>query len=126
MKPEEIQRLFFAGLPRYQWIDTLGRGGAGVVFKARDLELDEVVAIKVLSSEIERDEEALLARFKRELALNRKVKNPNVARMYDYGITGSFPYITMEFIPGRDLWTIIHEDGRLSPESGALRAWRRS
>src|SRR5512141_3242670 len=115
MKADVLQQRFFEGLPRYRWMETLGRGGVGIVFKAMDLELDEVVAIKVLSPDIERDDEAILARFKRALNLNRKVKHPNVARMYDFGISGKYPYITMEFIPGRDLWTIIHEEKRVPP-----------
>lgn len=107
MKIESFRRRFFEALPRYEWTGTLGHGGIGVVFKALDRELDETVAIKVLSPNLERDENALLARFKREVALNRKIKHPNVARMYDYGIAGDYPYITMEFIDGEDLWTLI-------------------
>ena len=107
MKLESFRRRFFELLPRYEWTGTLGHGGIGVVFKAFDRELEETVAIKVLSPNLERDENALLARFKREVALNRKIKHPNVARMYDYGIAGDYPYITMELIDGEDLWTLI-------------------
>ncbi len=107
MKLESFRRRFFELLPRYEWTGTLGQGGIGVVFKALDRELEETVAIKVLSPNLERDENALLARFKREVALNRKIKHPNVARMYDYGIAGDYPYITMELIDGEDLWTLI-------------------
>ncbi|MBK9089592.1 MAG: protein kinase [Holophagales bacterium] len=107
MKVESFRRRFFELLPRYEWTGTLGHGGIGVVFKAFDRELEETVAIKVLSPNLERDENALLARFKREVALNRKIKHPNVARMYDYGIAGDYPFITMELIDGEDLWTLI-------------------
>jgi serine/threonine protein kinase len=107
VKLESFRRRFFEALPRYEWTGTLGHGGIGVVFKALDRELEETVAIKVLSPNLERDENALLARFKREVALNRKIKHPNVARMFDYGIAGDYPYITMEFIDGEDLWTLI-------------------
>ncbi|MCC6129394.1 MAG: protein kinase [Acidobacteria bacterium] len=116
MKFELFKKRFFEGAPRYKWLETLGRGGAGVVFKAFDQELEEAVAIKVLSPSIDRDEAALLARFKREIQLNRKIKHPNVARMFDYGVSGDFPYITMEFIPGKDLWTLVTEKGRLTPK----------
>jgi len=115
MKPEQFRKRFFEGVTRYRWLETLGRGGVGIVYKAHDLDLDEIVAIKVLAPEIERDEHALLARFKRELNLNRKIKHPNVARMFDYGISGDYPFITMEFVPGKDLWTVIDEHGRLTP-----------
>jgi serine/threonine-protein kinase len=116
MKHEELKERFFELAPRYRWLETLGRGAVGVVFKAQDLVLEDVVAIKVLSPDVERDDNELLARFKREINLNRKIKHPNVARMFDYGISGDYPYITMEYIAGKDLWTIIDERGKLPPQ----------
>ena len=115
MKADILRKKFFEGVSRYEWIETLGQGGVGIVYKARDLELDEVVAIKVLSPDLAKDDEAVLARFKREINLNRKIKHPNVARMYDFGISGSYPYITMEFVPGKDLWTLIRDERRIEP-----------
>jgi serine/threonine protein kinase len=106
---------FFAGAPRYEWLETLGRGGMGVVFKAKDLVLEEVVAIKVLYGHVADDDGAILARFKREISLNRKVNHPNVARMYDFGTGGGHPYITMEFVPGMDLQSLILEETRIVP-----------
>ena len=114
-KFDRFRACFFEGTSRYRWLATLGQGGVGTVFKALDAELDEVVAIKVLSPNIERDEQALLARFKREIQLNRKIKHPNVARMYDYGVSGDYPFITMEYIDGKDLWDLIDERKRISP-----------
>jgi CheY-like chemotaxis protein len=115
MKAEALRKEFFTGVSRYEWIGTLGQGGVGIVYKARDLELDEIVAIKVLSPDLAKDDEAVVARFKREINLNRKIKHPNVARMYDFGLSGSYPYITMEFVPGKDLWTMIRDEGRIPP-----------
>ena len=115
MKADILRKKFFEGVSRYEWIETLGQGGVGIVYKARDLELDEVVAIKVLSPDLAKDDEAVLTRFKREINLNRKIKHPNVARMYDFGISGSYPYITMEFVPGKDLWTLIRDERRIEP-----------
>ena len=112
MKLESFRRRFFELLPRYEWTGTLGHGGIGVVFKAFDRELEETVALKVLSPNLGLDENALLARFKREVALNRKIKHPNVARMFDYGIAGDYPFITMEFIDGVDLWTLVGKKQR--------------
>lgn len=116
MNLDTFRTQFFAGAPRYEWLQDLGRGGMGVVFKAKDLELDEVVAIKVLYGHTGDDDGAILARFKREISLNRKVKHPNVARMYDFGSRGGHPYITMEFVPGKDLQTLILEEGRIPPD----------
>jgi len=115
MNLDTFRAQFFAGTPRYEWLETLGRGGMGVVFKAKDLVLDEVVAIKVLYGHVGDDDGAILARFKREISLNRKVKHPNVARMYDFGTGGGHPFITMEFVPGKDLQTVILEEGRVKP-----------
>jgi serine/threonine protein kinase len=115
MRHEELRDRFFEGAPRYRWLETLGRGAVGVVFKAHDETLDDVVAIKVLSPDVERDDQELLQRFKREINLNRKIKHPNVARMFDYGLSGDYPYITMEFIAGKDLWTVIDERGKVPP-----------
>ena len=115
MKLDRFRDRFFAGAPRYRWIETIGRGGMGIVFKAQDLALDDVVAIKVLAPDLELDEEELLIRFKREVFLNRKIKHPNVARMHDFGVAGDYPYITMEFIPGGDLRQLIRLERRLAP-----------
>lgn len=118
MNLDTFRTQFFAGAPRYAWLEDLGRGGMGVVFKAKDRDLDEVVAIKVLYGHIGDgdDDGAILARFKREISLNRKVKHPNVARMYDFGSGGGHPYITMEFVPGQDLQSLILREGRIPPE----------
>jgi len=115
MRAEQFREAFFEAAPRYQWLETLGRGGVGIVFKALDVTLDDVVAIKVLSPDVYQEDSALLQRFKREINLNRRIKHPNVARLHDFGMAGEFPYITMEFVPGKDLWTLIQERGKLSP-----------
>ena len=115
MSLDSFRTQFFAAAPRYEWLETLGRGGMGVVFKAKDLDLEEVVAIKVLYGHVAVDDRAILARFKREISLNRKVKHPNVARMYDFGTVDGHPFITMEFVPGKDLQTLILEEGRIAP-----------
>ena len=114
MNLDRLRQKFFEGLTRYRWLETVGRGGMGIVFRAQDLDLEEVVAIKVLSPDWETDDQQLLQRFKREINLNRKIKHPNVARIHDFGMSGDFPYITMEYVPGSDLRTIIQREGRLS------------
>jgi len=119
MNLERLRQRFFEGLTRYRWQETVGRGGMGIVFKAQDLDLDDVVAIKVLSPDWETDDQQLLQRFKREINLNRKIKHPNVARIHDFGMSGDFPYITMEYVPGKDLRTIIQIEGKL-PQARAI------
>ncbi len=119
MNLERLRIRFFEGLTRYRWQETVGRGGMGIVFKAQDLDLDDVVAIKVLSPDWETDDQQLLLRFKREINLNRKIKHPNVARIHDFGMSNDFPYITMEYVPGHDLRTIIQLEGKL-PQARAV------
>jgi serine/threonine-protein kinase len=119
MNLERLRQRFFEGLTRYRWQETVGRGGMGIVFKAQDLDLDDVVAIKVLSPDWETDDQQLLLRFKREINLNRKIKHPNVARIHDFGMSGDFPFITMEYVPGKDLRTIIQLEGKL-PQARAI------
>ena len=119
MNLERLRQRFFEGLTRYRWQETVGRGGMGIVFKAQDLDLDDVVAIKVLSPDWETDDQQLLQRFKREINLNRKIKHPNVARIHDFGMSNDFPYITMEYVPGHDLRTIIQLEGKL-PQARAI------
>lgn len=111
MVSERLAERFFAGTPRYRNLATIGRGSMGVVFKALDLELDEVVAIKVLAPRLDVDDPDVLLRFKREIHLNRRIKHPNVARLHDFGMSGDFPFLTMEFIPGRNLKALIEEEG---------------
>ena len=115
MSSARFAERFFAEVSRYERLATLGRGGMGIVFKVRDRELDEVIAIKALSPEFRESELDLLTRFKQEIMLNRKIKHPNVARIYDFGMAGDYPYITMEYIPGKDLKTRILERGRIPP-----------
>jgi len=119
MNLERLRQRFFEALTRYRWQETIGRGGMGIVFKAQDLDLDDVVAIKVLSPDWETDDQQLLLRFKREINLNRKIKHPNVARIHDFGMSGDFPFITMEYVPGKDLRTIIQLEGKL-PQARAI------
>ncbi|HEX7528014.1 MAG TPA: serine/threonine-protein kinase, partial [Thermoanaerobaculia bacterium] len=119
MNLERLRQRFFEGLTRYRWQETVGRGGMGIVFKAQDLDLDDVVAIKVLSPDWETDDQQLLQRFKREINLNRKIKHPNVARIHDFGMSNDFPYITMEYVPGHDLRTIIQLEGKI-PQARAI------
>jgi eukaryotic-like serine/threonine-protein kinase len=100
---------------RYELIALLGEGGMGNVYKARDLELDEVVALKTLKADLVDNDEAV-ERFRAEVKLARRVTHRNVARTYDLGVFEEIPYLTMEFIDGEDLGGLLEREGRVSVE----------
>ena len=101
----------FAG--RYEIMGTLGRGGMGVVYRARDRQLDEVVAHKVLRPEVVREDPTLLERFKQEVKAARRVTHRNILRTHDFGETAGTPYISMEYIDGVTLKDLIANKGAL-------------
>ncbi|MDL2718759.1 MAG: protein kinase [Acidobacteriota bacterium] len=117
---DALRTSFFASLPRYEDRGSLGKGGMGYVFRALDRELNEEIAIKVLSRSRPDEREAVLLRFKREVSVNRKISHPNVCRLYDYGVAGESPYLTMEFVEGVDLGTLLDSGGPI-PSARALR-----
>jgi len=98
---------------RYVILGLLGRGGMGAVYRALDTELDEVVALKMLRSELGASE-VLLERFRREVKLARRVTHPNVARMFDIGEHEGTKFLTMELIDGKTLTELSLAKGRLS------------
>jgi len=101
---------------RYHIIKLLGLGGMGAVYQAWDTELEIVVAIKVIRPEAASDPRMaaeLDQRFKRELLLAREVTHKNVVRIHDLGEMEGIKYITMSFIEGEDLSTIIKREGTL-------------
>src|SRR3984957_11575342 len=100
---------------RYEILKLLGQGGMGAVYKARDRELDRMVALKVIRPELAESPE-ILQRFKQELILARKVTHRNVIRIFDLGDADGIKFITMEFIEGRDLKSLLVEKGKLPPE----------
>jgi serine/threonine-protein kinase len=98
---------------RYELIALLGAGGMGNVYKARDRELDELVALKVLRPEIAGAPGAI-ERFRRELKLARRVTHPNVARVFDIGELGPDKILTMELVVGESLAALLEREGALS------------
>jgi serine/threonine protein kinase/tetratricopeptide (TPR) repeat protein len=87
---------------RYEILQLLGEGGMGAVYKARDRELDRIVALKVIRPELARHAD-ILQRFKRELLLSQQVTHRNVIRIFDLGVADQTKFITMEFLDGHDL-----------------------
>ena len=98
---------------RYEILGTLGTGGMGVVYRARDKQLDEVVALKVLRPDIVKDDPTILERFKQEIKLARKITHRNILRTHDFGETDHTPYISMEYIEGVMLKDLIAGKGAL-------------
>ena len=100
---------------RYEIVKTLGQGGMGAVYKARDREVDRMVALKVIRPELA-NQPQILSRFKQELILSRQVTHKNVVRIFDLGEAEGVKFITMEFIEGRDLASLLYENAPLSLE----------
>ena len=101
----------FAG--RYQIIEELGHGGMGKVYKVFDTKIKEKVALKLIKPEIASDKETI-ERFGNELRLARKISQRNVCRMFDMGESEGAHFITMEYVHGEDLKSMIHMSGSLS------------
>jgi len=100
---------------RYEIQKLLGMGGMGAVYKARDMEVERVVGLKVIRPDLAGNP-AILARFKQELVLARQVTHKNIVRIYDLNEADGVKFITMEFIEGEDLRTILTRKGKLTPE----------
>jgi len=96
---------------RYELLDELGRGAMGIVYKAKDKELDEVVALKILPDQLSENQEAV-RRFKIEARNARKLSHPNIVRIHDIGEEAGKKYISMEFVDGSDLKKKVKTEGR--------------
>jgi serine/threonine protein kinase len=98
---------------RYQVIEELGKGGMGRVYKVFDTDIKEKVALKLLKPEIASDSETI-ERFSNELKFARKISQRNVCRMYDLGKAEGTHFITMEYVHGEDLKSMIQMTGSLN------------
>jgi serine/threonine-protein kinase len=103
---------------RYRLVALLGRGGMGEVYRADDLTLDQSVALKFLPAGIAVDA-AHLAQFHNELRTARQVSHKNVCRLYDLGEADGRRFLTMEYIDGEDLASLLRRIGRF-PEDRAV------
>ncbi len=92
----------------YRILEQMGSGEMGIVFKAKQLSLDRVVALKVLPVEMTRDKKSV-DRFLREAKSAGKLQHPNIVQVYDIGETGGLYYYSMEFIEGRSLASVLPE-----------------
>jgi serine/threonine-protein kinase len=116
---------------RYELDGIVGRGGMAEVYRARDIRLDRVVAVKTLREDLARDQ-TFQARFRREAQSAASLNHPSIVAVYDTGEDSSggshVPYIVMEYVDGRTLRDLLRDDRRLLPEraleitDGVLRA----
>ncbi len=97
---------------RYRIVGLLGRGGMGEVYRADDLKLGQPVALKFLPKAVSGDE-SLLARFHAEVRLARQVSHPNVCRIYDIGEVEGRHFLSMEYVDGEDLASLLKRIGHL-------------
>jgi predicted Ser/Thr protein kinase len=114
LRPEDLAPHF----PQLEILGLLGQGGMGVVYKARQIRLDRLVALKILPPELGRDP-AFAERFAREARALAKLTHPRIVGVHDFGQSGGLFYILMEFVDGLNLRGLLR-DGRLKPEE-ALR-----
>ncbi len=103
---------------RYRIVALLGRGGMGEVYRADDLKLSQIVAIKFLPIAFSQDP-SILARFHSEVRVARQISHPNVCRVFDIGDADGVPFLTMEYVDGEDLSSLVRRIGRLPQDKAA-------
>jgi hypothetical protein len=102
---------------RYRIVGLIGRGGMGEVYRAQDLKLGQAVALKFLPEDVGR-EPARLERFLNEVRIARQISHPNVCRVYDVGDMDGRHFLSMEFVDGEDLASLLRRIGRLPADKG--------
>src|SRR5918994_386625 len=102
---------------RYRIIGRLGRGGMGDVYRADDLKLGQPVALKFLPPDVDRDP-ARLTQLHTEVRLARQVSHPNVCRVYDIDEVEGHTFLSMEYVDGEDLASLLRRIGRFNEERG--------
>src|ERR1022692_438597 len=108
---------------RYRIVSLAGRGGMGEVYRAYDNKLEQPVALKFLPAAMSQDG-AALARFHNEVRTARQVSHANVCRVYDIGEWDGMPFLSMEYVDGEDLASLLRRIGRL-PSDKAVEIARR-
>jgi len=102
---------------RYRIVGLLGRGGMGEVYRADDLKLRQPVALKFLPPSVAGDP-GRLARFYDEVRIAREVSHPNVCRVHDLGEADGHHFLSMEYVDGEDLASLLRRIGRLPADKG--------
>ncbi len=109
--PDELAKCF----TQLQILELLGQGGMGMVYKARQPQLERLVALKILSPQLSRDP-AFPERFTREARALARLNHPNIVGIYDFGKAGDFYYLIMEYVDGLNLWQMERARKPLAPE----------
>ncbi|MFQ3594405.1 MAG: serine/threonine-protein kinase, partial [Gemmataceae bacterium] len=100
-------------IPGYELLGEIGRGGMGVVYRARQLSLDREVALKVL--QVPDDDPTTLERMRREAQITARLSHPRIVSIFDAGRVGAFFFFAMELVVGEDLHRLVHRQGPLDP-----------
>ena len=103
---------------RYEVLSVLGAGGTGIVYKVRDLELDDVVAIKTLRRDALSENPSLFDCLRQEIRLARRITHPNVLRTHDLGESNGSMFLSMEFVKGTTLKQLVESGGTLPATAG--------
>jgi CheY-like chemotaxis protein/RIO-like serine/threonine protein kinase len=104
-------------LDRYKIGGELGRGGMGMVYRATDKKLGEQVALKVVRGDLLKEDPKLAERLKDEIKLARKISHKNVVRVHDFGEADGTMFISMEYVAGITVGSLLDRRGRLTVES---------
>lgn len=108
---------------RYRIVERIGQGGMGEVYHAEDLTLDQSVALKFLPERLSGDPRLLQA-LKREVRTARQISHPHVCRVYDITEVDGLCFLSMEYLRGEDLRSLLQRVGRLPPERASQVAWQ--
>jgi serine/threonine-protein kinase len=99
---------------RYELLEPLGKGGMAIVYRARDTMLERSVAVKILRENYSRDP-TFLERFRQEARAAANLSHPNIVTVHDFGLDKGQIFIVMEYVPGKDLKTLINQRSRFTP-----------
>ena len=113
MEPPTVEEIT-AAFPQFEVLELIGSGGMGAVFKVRQPRLDRVVALKVLPRRLA-EEAQFVGRFHREARALAKLNHPNIVAVHDFGESGGFPYLLMEYVDGANLREAMRA-GKCTPE----------
>jgi serine/threonine protein kinase len=119
MAPEISKAKPLQTVGNYELLEKIAEGGMGAIYRGRQRESGQVVAVKIMPSHMAQNP-ILLKRFEQEFRAASRLDHPNIVRAIDYGDTGDSPYIVMEFVEGESLGQKIERDGRMN-EAEAIR-----